>query len=110
MFFEMGYNLKEVFDKWGEYENCDILSEFMKMDTLQDVINWVGELFQKISDLMEEKRRIKDYTVIDEIIHYIDNNYNEDIYLSNISDKYGMSDSYLSKAFKTRTGTKFLDT
>ena len=45
--------------------------------------------------------------VIDEIIEYVENNYSDNITLEDLSEKYYISNSYLSKIFKSKTGYTF---
>ncbi|WP_138160309.1 AraC family transcriptional regulator [Peptoniphilus catoniae] len=47
--------------------------------------------------------------VIDEIVNYINNNYNEDISLSKMAKKYYMEPGNLSRLFKNKTGVNFND-
>lgn len=44
---------------------------------------------------------------INEITSYVNNHYNEDIYLEKVAEIFNISDKYLSKIFKTKVGIPF---
>lgn len=48
-------------------------------------------------------------TKISKIIEYIDLNYGDNLQLNDIADKFGLSVQYLSKLFKSYTGTTFTE-
>lgn len=74
---------------------------------------------------LSELGRVKDYRLlsescvqgsadaytkqVSEIIQYVANNALDDISLSDVSAKFGMSEKYFSKHFKRATGTSFVD-
>jgi YesN/AraC family two-component response regulator len=109
MIYDMGYSLEEVFFKEDYSNKCSMIDEFRSIDTLYDAVNWMKQRFNSISDFLWEKRNNKLDNSINDIVLYINENYQKDIYLSSISEKFSISETYLSKTFKQTTGENFLD-
>lgn len=47
--------------------------------------------------------------VMHEIVAYVENNYQNDIYLDFVADRFNLSPKYLSRAFKKYTNVRFVD-
>lgn len=91
----------------------NIFSEFGKQDSSSQILvkaNFL-EMYGLLLRYFEDKNKIKGnlskFIVIHNIIDYISDNYNEDITLACLSDKFNYSPQYISSAFVTCTGINF---
>lgn len=106
---EKGMALEEIFKADSTSVNYNIIKDFRKQETLKDTEIWLKELFRKISDYLWEQRNDSNDDNLSFVLDYISKNYNLDISLSVVAEKFGYSGSQLSKLFKKATGENFID-
>jgi len=81
----------------------DILDLFNSIDEITDYLN-------KLYEHRNEKENIKDISnAIPEICSFIKANYNKEISLTWLAEKYNVNPNYLSEVFKEKTGVNFKD-
>lgn len=90
---------------------------YLSMDNLNhlDLLYTYNNLEELSDSLLEyfrdytSKKTINSSTIIFRVKKYIDKNYNKNIKLSDIADKYDFNMSYLSHLFKKETGQTYTD-
>jgi two-component system response regulator YesN len=112
---EFYMQLKRNLTELGENADGIIPDTVSATGTIRDCTT-PGALFQWLSDLIlaacthvQEKRKIREYDVIQEAKRYIQNNLSEDLTLNRVSSKVYMSPAYFSTVFKIKTGVNFSD-
>lgn len=101
--------LEEIFKADRNLVNYNIINDFRRQETLKDAEIWLKALFRKISDYLWEQRNDNSEDNISAVLDYISNNYNMDVSLSVVAEKFGLSNYQLSKLFKKATGENFID-
>uniref|UniRef100_UPI0013E3E6A9 helix-turn-helix transcriptional regulator n=1 Tax=Paenibacillus koleovorans TaxID=121608 RepID=UPI0013E3E6A9 len=82
----------------------DIL-EIENFETVDDLIELIEQVFQKISDFLNTHKKHQSEQLIDEIVQYInENGLNYEFQISSLADQFSMSVQYLRSIFKTHTG------
>lgn len=109
MIYEMGYNAKDVFKSDNQLRQSILLNGYIENETLGDVIEWMDKVFQSITEYISIRRKGRDQLAIQKVVDFIENNYNADISLSNMADRFNFSESNLSKIFKHEVGDNFLE-
>ena len=105
---EMGYDIEDVFRlDGGKNDYNSAIAELNTLETLEEVHKWMQDRLRDICDYLNERRGSKIEPIIRNIVEYIHENYQEDIYLSMIATKFGISQYSLSRAFKKETGENF---
>ncbi|MHC5249242.1 helix-turn-helix domain-containing protein [Enterococcus sp. LJL90] len=81
--------------------------ELLRYGTSPEQVNMALENI--FSHLIESIQELSNSSIskIDEIIHYINENYQEDLYLGAISEKFGLTESYLSRLIKEKLDMTF---
>lgn len=69
----------------------------------------IEALFERMRHHFQELENGDEPSVADQLITYIQQNYDRDISLSDIADHFRMSSGYVSRLFKERTGSNFKD-
>jgi AraC-like DNA-binding protein len=66
--------------------------------------------FSRLLETVSDKRQAyKSNTIVANIMNYIENNYQHDLYLENISQQFEISSKYASRIFKDKTGLNMTD-
>ena len=87
------------------------LVSFQEMETCETMeqIQTYGEgVLSDISKHLTADQTGSRHRVILELLTYLDEHYNQDIGLSELADRVGMSTAYLSVLFKTEVGTSYV--
>lgn len=79
-----------------------------ELETVDAICTWMENKLLFWMDDLSTKNELKP-NVIQHVVDYIHNNFDQDISLSGISEQLGMDISYLSRLFKQETGKKFID-
>ncbi len=85
-------------------ENSEAISFLMRSRYLYEIVLFLSEQFDRIMTSIGYSSRD---SIIDDVVHYIDHNYKENITLENIAPLFGYNSSYLGKIFNRRMGTNF---
>ncbi|GKX28575.1 DNA-binding response regulator [Vallitalea longa] len=73
-----------------------------KMETVQDIKSWFQDIFSRIIKIINEKSSGYSLRVI-QAVNYINNNFEEEISLNDISEELHINKIYLSRIFKEET-------
>lgn len=76
---------------------------FDSMDTPDTVLQWFKDCFSRLFQASESEETLYS-TRIRNILHYIQNNFQQDISLESIADSFWLHKVYLAKIFKQETG------
>lgn len=88
-----GYNILDTID--NICNNVDMLGD------------WIIEMSRKIHSYIMELRSQGSKSLIDRVVEYVDDNYCNDIKLSQIADDFYVNYAYLGQLFKDNTGVSF---
>ena len=84
--------------------NSDIIRFMESQYYLYDITHFFEEQFELIMNYIGSSSRD---SVLDDILHYINHNYAENITLENIAPLFGYNSSYLGKIFNKKMGENF---
>lgn len=95
--------------RYGFRYRKDYLSQVASCKTYDDLKNW---FFGKIDDVcyyMADKQEEETDSLVAKAKQYIDQNFQKDISLDDVSKKVNISPYYFSKVFKEKTGENFIE-
>jgi len=98
-----------------ENTNVETMDNTMKyklfsLDSINDIKNYLNEVCHSICKRINIEQQNNYNKMINKIIHEIDNNYfSSNLTLSYLSDKYGLTEPYLSALLKKSLGCTFMD-
>ena len=84
--------------------NAEIISFINSQNYLYEIIIYFSNRFEEIMNSMGNSSRD---SVIDDILYYIDHNYNTNLKLEMIASLFGYNSSYLGKIFTKTVGESF---
>lgn len=84
--------------------NTDVIRSIEQTFFLYEIIQFFAEQFEIIMSATGTSTRD---SVLDDILHYIDHNYANNITLENIAPLFGYNSSYLGKIFSKKMGQNF---
>ncbi len=88
----------------GDYES--IFKKLFNQQSMESTIEWLKSV--SLTIISETKMNTaKPMTLIQQVVAYVDENYNKPTSLKVIADKFNISAAYLGKLFKAETGTGF---
>ena len=90
------------------------ISDFyiQKSDGCKDIaqiIKYRDHAVEELSEQVRKKKLRKTSSYVERCRDYVDKHYREKIYLSEIADTLGLSETYLSRLFKKETGERLQD-
>ena len=88
----------------GSYEA--VFKNLFRQPTIEQTFDWLKDVSLEIVSEIKNKRE-KPLTLIQQVVEYVDNNFNEPISLKVLSNKFNVTPSYLGKMFKEETGMGF---
>ncbi len=88
----------------GDYET--ISKKLFNQHTTERSLFWLKDISLKIIYSIEETRQ-KPVTLIQQIVEYVDNEFNNPLSIKTISYSFNISAAYLGKLFKQETGENF---
>lgn len=77
--------------------------------SLEDVKKYYQQFFLNITSMLRPKSVYAGSDLIDKIKIYVDNNYQKNLTRDFVASLFYINSSYLSQAFKKKTGEKFID-
>ena len=77
--------------------------------SLEEVKKYYQQFFLNITAMLRPKSVYAGNDLIDKIKIYVDNNYQKDLTRDFVASLFYINSSYLSQAFKKKTGEKFID-
>lgn len=84
--------------------NSEAINKILQSYYLFEIIAFLSEQFEMVMTSIGYSSRD---SIIDDIVHYIDHNYPENITLENIAPLFGYNSSYLGKIFSKKMGINF---
>lgn len=99
---ELNYSVKELMKLPSQ--PTKIIDEICTIDELKQ---WFSETVCEVMEYILCKKNTKN--TFSEVINYIHNNYNEDINLNLLAERFYLNPTYLSRLFKNETGVNFID-
>ncbi len=84
--------------------NSEAVNFILQSYYLYEIITFLSEQFEMIMTSIGYSSRD---SIIDDIVHYINHNYSENITLENIAPLFGYNSSYLGKIFSKKMGINF---
>lgn len=82
--------------------------EMERKNTKQEIWEYAKNIITDIARYIEVDKTGSSHATILELLAFIDEHYNEDIGLNELSERVGMSTAYLSALFKTKVGTSYV--
>ena len=86
------------------YSNAQLIRTIDEADFLYEIIRFLAQRFEIMMSSIGTSSRD---SVLDDILHYIDHNFAQNITLENIAPLFGYNHSYLGKIFSKKTGQSF---
>ena len=86
------------------YTNAQLIQAIDQFSFLYEIIRFLAQRFEVMMSAIGTSSRD---SVLDDILHYIDHNYAENITLENIAPLFGYNHSYLGKIFTKKMGQSF---
>lgn len=86
------------------YTNAQLILAIEQSSYLYEIIRFLAQRFEVIMTAIGTASR---ESVLDDILHYINHNYAENITLENIAPLFGYNHSYLGKIFTKKIGQNF---
>ena len=93
----------------NEYFGKNILSleSISKFSTMEQFQNWIINVICGMNELMLKQNVSEKRDVVKEVREYINKNYNQEISLADISEKFFINPYYFSQLFKKKTGETY---
>lgn len=102
---ESGIDIARVYS-----QTMDPYEQLEKFDTMQDVKNWIVDLYNRLIDVLELYCINPEYDeVMKKAVEFICKNFNKNISLSDVAAYTGVNSSYLSRKFKNCCGKGFVE-
>lgn len=102
--YEIGGKIQDIFDI-----DLDLNSDLYSNETIEEITTWFKKAFSRLCNFVAVQRKNNSEDLINKITNFISDNYNKDITLENVADRFNMSYSYLSRYFKQHTGVNYID-
>ena len=93
----------------GKVGYSTYLTEIRRMDTFSELVNWCIGKVQYVTRLLQDTRIQHVSDIVMSAKKYIDQHYNEEIGLNDISKEVAVSPQYFSKIFKEEIGLTFVE-
>ncbi|WP_240416057.1 response regulator [Paenibacillus periandrae] len=85
------------------------LEDTSRIRTLEQLEQWMVQVFRGIISLKVERKIPKKKDIITQIKEYVRDHYNDQISLADLSDRFFINPYYLSQLFKQKTGDTYLN-
>lgn len=103
------YDPRKLTSQEMEMFLADPLGLFAGLESCQAVQKWLGGIIREVSDwLWEIRGTAASENMIPDVKAYIAQNYSKGLTLSQTAEEFQVSESYLSRTFKQKTGENFL--
>ncbi|WP_461206223.1 helix-turn-helix domain-containing protein [Clostridium sp. DL1XJH146] len=98
-----GINLEDIFEK-----KRNVYDEILEKETISDLENWFKEICLSIVGYINVTNESKGNKNIENVLQYIEKNFNKDISLKDVADYVDLNPSYVSTIFKENIGESFV--
>lgn len=116
LYFEIVSTAMKVLEKLDPEDYCEIvlegnvLPDMVKCETLDDLYCKIAQFYKTICERIKLKKEREDNKLGDMIIRYVNENYcDNNLTLTVLSEKFGVTSAYLSRFFKSRTKYNFVE-
>ncbi|MBO1514132.1 helix-turn-helix domain-containing protein [Metabacillus bambusae] len=92
-----------------EQEFSTLYTKVIGFETLNQLETWVNDYIHKLIGSLENELKQVVPDVTEQILEYIQTNYNKEISLNGIADKLSLDPSYISRLFKQKVGMNFME-
>jgi two-component system response regulator YesN len=96
---------KRMDDSELQKYRSDILSVILSKETLRDALSELENIFQNIA--LTYQQSFESENIVQKIIRYTKENYEKELTMTDIAEKFNYSHSYLGKKFRTETGMSY---
>jgi len=90
-------------------KNFEPYKEIDKYETIEDIKEWFNNLMQSFIKIIKETKNEKYKGIVKVAIQFIQEQYSEDINLTDISNTVFVTPNYLSRVFKEQTGESLIN-
>ena len=97
-------SLKDVYGTRTDF--YDELRSFTCVDEIKEFFRFI---YKRAGEYILDTKRSSNEKLLNDIVDYLNKNYDKDIYLELISKKVGASPKYISRFFKEQTGLNLID-
>ncbi len=94
------------------YENSifiNSMSNLLEFEEEDEFLKFLESFIRNLINKMEELKSEKRHFIVDKIIQYIDENYNLQLTVEDLSTKFSLSEFYFSRLFKEYKDVSFVD-
>ncbi len=98
-----GWTVQEIFG-----EQADLYRGLLDNENIQDMGIWLKDILQHCAFFLEHKKEKGAQDIVNTVIKYMQQHFNQDIRLSAIADQVYLSQWYLSRRFREETGQTFM--
>ncbi|WP_170138258.1 helix-turn-helix domain-containing protein [Anaerobacterium chartisolvens] len=102
--YEIQAAIEDVFES-----QSDLYNEISMKNTIMEKKDCILFFFGEVTDFVNSKKSSHNLKVYEKVIKFIENNYERELSLDNVSDSVGLSPSYLSLVFKEVSGMNFVE-
>ncbi|RKI40064.1 response regulator [bacterium D16-51] len=100
---------QEILNRYPSLElplshNAAIIEVLSNKSYMYEIFSYLNEQFEMIMNAIGNS---SSESILDDILHYIQHNYQNDLTLEMIAKLFGYNNSYLGKMFKEKTGKNF---
>lgn len=96
-------------DLWIHLNEKVNYQQFLEVNTSQELKLRCKDMLRATINLVNNKQNDASKNVVDQAISYMKENYDKELSLENIADRYFLNPTYFSRLFKQYTGTTFTD-
>ncbi|MBW8351372.1 AraC family transcriptional regulator [Bacillus sp. IITD106] len=93
----------------AEKEISAVYIKVTHFDSIDPLESWVSKYLIELNSLIEKEFAQDEYDVIEHILGYIQANFDKEISLNGIADKLALDPSHISRIFKQKFGTNFME-
>jgi len=97
---------KEAIEDFSKF-SLEFFELLNRLQTIPDIQQLLAKAFEAIIDYLDKNQNRKKRKVIEKVVEYIGEHYNEPINLNMIAEKFYLNASYLSKIFKEEMNITF---
>ena len=111
--YAMIVTIKRIFAKLDTCEEeifgsqVSIVREINHASDAGEVFTVIKQIMEMIIDYAAKNKTVNSSNLADDIIEYIDSNLQNDVSVSDVSDKFGISPSYISRLLRDNYNTSF---
>lgn len=102
--YEIQSSVENIFDA-----EIDLYNEISAKNTISEKKNYINFLFETVTSFVNRRKSSHNLKVYEKVKKFIEDNYQSELSLDNVSEVVGLSPSYLSLVFKEVSGMNFVE-